>query len=73
MALKTAHQLVRDSRQDHYEPLGKGLFTWIGNRPMAQIHAMELLATLQKIEDRQAIETAHRVLDIANQDFRSII
>jgi integrase len=34
---------------------------------MAQIHAMELLATLQKIEDRQAIETAHRVLDIANQ------
>ena len=45
----------------------RDLFPWIGNRQMAQIHAMELLATLQKIEDRQAIETAHRVLDIANQ------
>lgn len=45
----------------------RDLFPWIGKRPMAQIHAMELLATLQKIEERQAIETAHRVLDIANQ------
>jgi integrase len=34
---------------------------------MALIHAMELLAALQKIEDRQAVETAHRVLDIARQ------
>lgn len=34
---------------------------------MAHLHAMELLAALQKIEDRQAIETAHRVLDIARQ------
>ena len=45
----------------------KNLFPWLGKRPMAQIHPMELLATLQKIEDRQAFETAHRVLDIARQ------
>ena len=45
----------------------RDLFPWIGKRPMAQIHAMELLAALQKIEERQAIETAHRVLDIARQ------
>jgi len=45
----------------------KDLFPWLGKRPMAQIHPMELLATLQKIEDRQAFETAHRVLDIARQ------
>lgn len=43
----------------------RDLFPWIGNRPMAQIHAMELLACLQRVEDRQAVETAHRVLNIA--------
>jgi integrase len=47
--------------------LERDLFPWIGKRPMALIHAMELLAALQKIEDRQAVETAHRVLDIARQ------
>ena len=45
----------------------RDLFPWIGKQPMAQIHAMELLAALHKIEARQAIETAHRVLDIAKQ------
>lgn len=45
----------------------RDLFPWIGKKPMAQIHAMELLAALQKIEARQAIETAHRVLDVAKQ------
>ena len=45
----------------------RDLFPWIGKRPMAKLHAMELLAALQKIEDRQAVETAHRVLDISSQ------
>jgi integrase len=45
----------------------RDLFPWIGKRPMAQLHAMELMAALQKIEERQAIETAHRVLNIAKQ------
>ena len=47
--------------------LERDLFPWIGKRPMSQIHAMELLSALQKIEERGAIETAHRVLDIARQ------
>jgi integrase len=45
----------------------RDLFPWIGKRPMAQLHPMELLVALQKIEDRQAVETAHRVLDISSQ------
>ena len=45
----------------------RDLFPWIGNRPMHQIHAMELLTALQKIENRDAVETAHRVLGIAGQ------
>ena len=47
--------------------LERDLFPWLGKRPMAQIHAMELLAVIQKVEDRQALETAHRVLDISRQ------
>ena len=47
--------------------LERDLFPWIGKRPIEQIHAMELLAALQKIEDRQAFETTHRVLDTAGQ------
>lgn len=45
----------------------RDLFPWIGKRPMAQLQALELLLALQKIEERQAVETAHRVLDIARQ------
>ena len=34
--------------------LERDLFPWIGKRPMAQIHAMELLSALQKIEYHKA-------------------
>lgn len=45
----------------------RDLFPWIGERPIAQIHAMELLAVLQKIEERGALETADRALGLARQ------
>lgn len=47
--------------------LERDLFPWIGDRLMADIHAMELLTALQKIEERGAIETADRVLMLARQ------
>jgi len=47
--------------------LERDLFPWIGDRPIAGIHAMELLAVLQKVEERGAIETADRVLMLARQ------
>jgi len=40
--------------------LEKDLLPHIGNRPIADIKAPELLKTLRKIESRGAIETAHR-------------
>jgi integrase len=45
----------------------RDLFPWIGDRPISQIHAMELLAVLQKIEARGALETADRALGLARQ------
>ena len=47
--------------------LERDLFPWIGERPIANIHAMELLAALQKIEERGALETADRALMLARQ------
>jgi len=54
-AKRTLRQLERD------------LFPWLGDRPMASIEPMELLAVLQKVEERGAIETADRGLMLARQ------
>lgn len=57
-AKRTLSQLERD------------LFPWIGDREMDQIQPMELLAVIQKIEDRGALETADRGLMLARQIWR---
>lgn len=57
-----------DSHADRsFRQLERDLFPLIGDRPIASIHAMELLAALQKVEERGAIETADRVLMLARQ------
>lgn len=45
-------------------------FPWIGRRPIAEIEAPELLATLRRVIARGAIETAHRLKDACGQVFR---
>ena len=40
--------------------LERDVFPWIGNRPIAEITAPEILSVLRKIEDRGRVETAHR-------------
>lgn len=54
-AERTKRQLERD------------LFPWLGDRPMADVEPMELLAVLQKVEQRGALETADRALMLARQ------
>lgn len=49
------------------------IFPWLGTRPVASITASELLAVLRRIEDRGALETAHRVKQICGQVFRYAI
>lgn len=50
--------------------LRKDLFPWIGNRPISEINAPELLSVLRRIESRGAIETAHRTQQNCGQIFR---
>jgi len=47
--------------------LERDLFPWIGERRISEIHSMELLAALQKVEQRGALETADRALMLARQ------
>lgn len=53
--------------------LTKDLFPYLGNRPIANVTAPELLAVLRKVEARGAIDTAHRVKQTAGNVFRYAI
>lgn len=48
----------------------KNIYPWLGNRPIAEMKAMELLTALRRAEDRGAKETAKRALQCCGQVFR---
>ena len=49
------------------------VFPWIGRKPIAGITAPEYLAVFRRIEERGALETAHRVKSICGQVVRYAI
>ena len=50
--------------------LERDLFPWLGERRLCEIEPVELLATLRKVEERGAVETADRGLMLARQVWR---
>ena len=50
--------------------LEKDLFPFLGARHIADIEAIELLATVRRVEERGALDVAHRVLSTAGQVWR---
>lgn len=42
--------------------LKRDIFPWIGSRPIAELSPQDLLKCIQRIENRGALETAHRAL-----------
>lgn len=48
----------------------RDLFPWLGERPIADIKAPDLLQVIRRIESRGALETAHRALQGCGQVFR---
>jgi integrase len=48
----------------------RDLFPWLGARPIKDLKAPELLATLRRIESRGTLETAHRMRGLLGQIFR---
>jgi integrase len=53
--------------------LERNVFPWIGDKAIAGVTAPELLAVIQRIEKRGALETAHRALGNCGQVFRYAI
>lgn len=51
----------------------RDIFPWLGNKAISEISPPELLATVRKIEDRGALETAHRALGNFGQVLRYAI
>jgi len=50
--------------------LERDIFPWLGGKPIAEITPHQLLTTVQRIEKRGALETAHRALANCGQIFR---
>ncbi|MDD5755567.1 MAG: integrase arm-type DNA-binding domain-containing protein, partial [Methylococcales bacterium] len=53
--------------------LERDVLPFLGSKPIADIKAPELLATLRRIEERDAVESAHRTLQIFGQITRYAI
>lgn len=51
----------------------RDIFPWIGNRPISEVTAPELLVVVRRIESRGALESAHRALGNCGQVFRYAI
>lgn len=49
------------------------VFPYLGHRPIAEVTAPEILQILRRIEDRPAVETAHRMRSVCSQVFRYAI
>ena len=60
-------------RDTTLERMEKNIFPWVGKRPLTEIEAPEVLATLRRIEARGAIDTTHRIKSIFSTVFRYAI
>lgn len=70
---KFSTQWVPSHSEKIIRRLERDIFPWLGNRPIAEINAPELLSVLRRIESRGAIETAHRAQQNCSQIFRYAI
>lgn len=61
----SSHYAIREKRN-----LEKDLFPFLGERSIGEIEAIELLATVRRVEERGALDVAHRVLTTAGQVWR---
>lgn len=51
----------------------KDVFPWIGGRPVAEVTAPEFLRVLRRVEERGAVESAHRIMQNCGQVMRYAI
>lgn len=64
----SSHYAIRERRN-----LEKDLFPYLGERRIRDIEPVELLATVRRVEERGALDVAHRVMGTAGQVWRYAI
>ncbi|MCX5832150.1 MAG: integrase arm-type DNA-binding domain-containing protein [Deltaproteobacteria bacterium] len=67
---KFSHKWTPDYGDKLLSSLQRDVFPWLGERPIKEVKAPELLAALRRIESRGTLETAHRVRGLLGQVFR---
>jgi integrase len=67
---KTKSERAASTQEKVENWLAKDIFSAIGSQPISTITPREVLAAVQKIEARGAIESAHRVKQLCGQVFR---
>lgn len=67
---KTASERATSTQEKVTNWLNHDVFPFIGARPISAIVPRDVLAPVQKMEDRGAVESAHRVKQICGQVFR---
>lgn len=67
---KFSSQWVASHSERIIRRLERDVFPWIGQRPIAELTAQELLMSIRRIENRGALETAHRALQNCGQILR---
>jgi integrase len=67
---KTASDRASSTQEKVTNWLNHDVFPFIGTRPISAIGPRDVLVTVQKMEDRGAVDSAHRVKQICGQVFR---
>ncbi len=68
--LKNKHTWTEKHAKTIMSRLENNIFPWLGSRPIDDITPSDLLLVLRRIEDRGAVEVAHRTKQICGQVFR---
>ncbi|MFZ4404037.1 MAG: tyrosine-type recombinase/integrase [Pseudobdellovibrionaceae bacterium] len=67
------HDCTPDHKKRTFRRLELDIFPWLGSRPVSEISASDILLCLRRIEERGALETAHRISQNCGQVFRYAI
>jgi integrase len=64
------HEVKSEDKSPRPMRLLNYVIPWLGNKPITEIKAKDILTCLRRIEERGTVETAHRTLRLCGQVFR---
>lgn len=67
---KYSRTVEAETAERNLRILELNIFPWLGDRPIAEVAAPELLAVLRRAESRGILETAHRARALVSKVFR---